>query len=216
MGVDSEHKALIIVAAVVVLGVGVRLTRDRGAVDSMIGAAPANAEVRRPLTASPNGRAGRAGGSSAQQPGKRSKGRGTKAAQPAQNTNIPPLPAAPAPVMGGLDRAGYIGPRLDLDGATLAQIESLPGIGPTLASRIVADRAAHGPFISKEGLNRVRGIGPVLLRRLDTLVTFSGRLTPLPDSGAASAKANGLTSKTPRAKSSSVDTKKKAKNPRFS
>jgi competence protein ComEA len=56
--------------------------------------------------------------------------------------------------------------RLDPDGASAAEWERLPGIGPALASRIVADRTAHGPFGSAEGLLRVRGIGPRTLERL--------------------------------------------------
>jgi Helix-hairpin-helix motif len=75
---------------------------------------------------------------------------------------------------GALDRPGYINGRLDLDVATAAQIDSLPGITPTIAKRIAADRMKRGPFLSIDGLRRVSGIGPTLAKRLDTLVTFSG------------------------------------------
>jgi competence protein ComEA len=64
-------------------------------------------------------------------------------------------------------------PRVDPDLATAAEIERLPGIGPSLARRIVADREAHGPFRCLSALDRVKGVGPALLARLDTLVTFS-------------------------------------------
>lgn len=56
--------------------------------------------------------------------------------------------------------------RLDPDRATAAEWERLPGIGPSLAARIVADRDAHGDFGSPEGLLRVRGIGPRTVERL--------------------------------------------------
>lgn len=56
--------------------------------------------------------------------------------------------------------------RLDPDRASATEWERLPGIGPSLASRITADRAANGPFGSPEGLLRVRGIGPRTLERL--------------------------------------------------
>ena len=56
--------------------------------------------------------------------------------------------------------------RLDVDRATAAEFERLPGIGPALAARIVADRASNGPFGSPGGLLRVRGIGPKTLDRL--------------------------------------------------
>ncbi len=55
---------------------------------------------------------------------------------------------------------------LDPDRADAAEWERLPGIGPALAARIVADRAARGPFGGLAGLGRVRGIGPRTLERL--------------------------------------------------
>jgi competence protein ComEA len=68
---------------------------------------------------------------------------------------------------------------VDLDVATVAEIESLRHIGPALAKRIVADRDSFGPFGSKEGLLRVKGIGPSMVGKLDTSVTFS--LLPRPN-----------------------------------
>jgi competence protein ComEA len=62
---------------------------------------------------------------------------------------------------------------VDLDVASAAEIEKLPGIGPSLAKRIVADRTANGPFGCLEALDRVKGVGPALLARLDSLATFS-------------------------------------------
>jgi len=67
---------------------------------------------------------------------------------------------------------------VDLDVATEAEIESLRHIGPALARRIVADRDSFGPFGSREGLLRVRGIGPSMVAKLDSSVTFS--LLPRP------------------------------------
>ncbi|HSQ59233.1 MAG TPA: helix-hairpin-helix domain-containing protein [Acidobacteriota bacterium] len=55
---------------------------------------------------------------------------------------------------------------LDPDRASAADWERLPGIGPALAARIVADRAARGPFGGPEGLARVKGIGPRTVERL--------------------------------------------------
>lgn len=62
---------------------------------------------------------------------------------------------------------------VDLDTASAAAIERLPGIGPALARRIVSDRDANGPFGCLAALDRVKGIGPALLARLDSLATFS-------------------------------------------
>ena len=67
---------------------------------------------------------------------------------------------------------------VDLDVATADEIESLRHIGPALARRIVADRDSFGPFGSREELLRVRGIGPSMVEKLDTSVTFS--LLPRP------------------------------------
>ncbi|HEV2085103.1 MAG TPA: ComEA family DNA-binding protein, partial [Gemmatimonadales bacterium] len=50
----------------------------------------------------------------------------------------------------------------------------LPKVGPRLAKTIVADRQAHGPFGSLEGLDRVAGIGPGLLKTIGPHVVFGG------------------------------------------
>lgn len=50
-------------------------------------------------------------------------------------------------------------PRVELNRATQAELEALPGIGPVLAERIVAWRSANGPFISVEQIMDVEGIG---------------------------------------------------------
>jgi competence ComEA-like helix-hairpin-helix protein len=76
--------------------------------------------------------------------------------------------------MAPADRRGYIGAKLDLDVATLAQIDSLPGVTPLMARRIVLDRIAHGPFVTRDGLRRVSGVGQVFLSKIDSLITFSG------------------------------------------
>lgn len=67
---------------------------------------------------------------------------------------------------------------VDLDIATVAEIETLRWVGPALAARIVADRDSAGPFGSLEELERVRGIGPALATKLESTVTFS--LLPRP------------------------------------
>ena len=49
--------------------------------------------------------------------------------------------------------------KLELNRATQAELEALPGIGPVLAERIVAWRSANGPFVSAEQIMDVEGIG---------------------------------------------------------
>ena len=56
--------------------------------------------------------------------------------------------------------------RIDVNTADAAAWEKLPGIGPSLARRILEDRAARGRFGSIEELSRVPGIGPGTIARL--------------------------------------------------
>jgi competence protein ComEA len=61
---------------------------------------------------------------------------------------------------------------VSLNQATSEQIDSLPGIGPTLAERIVQWREKNGGFTSIEQLNEVSGIGDKLYAGLKDLVTL--------------------------------------------
>jgi competence protein ComEA len=56
---------------------------------------------------------------------------------------------------------------LPLNGATPADLEILPGIGPQRARAIVADRDARGAFARVADLERVVGIGSVTVARLE-------------------------------------------------
>lgn len=60
---------------------------------------------------------------------------------------------------------------LDLNSATETQLEALPGIGPSLAQAIVAERDREGGFRSVDDLRRVRGIGDVRFAQLRPLVS---------------------------------------------
>ena len=64
--------------------------------------------------------------------------------------------------------------RIDVDVAPASELARLPKVGPRLAKVIVADRQAHGSFGSMEGLDRVAGIGPGLLKTLGPHLAFSG------------------------------------------
>ena len=67
--------------------------------------------------------------------------------------------------------SGALAAALNVNSATAVELEGLPGIGPSLARRIVADRDARGPFATVAALDRVPGIGPALVARLEGLVT---------------------------------------------
>jgi competence protein ComEA len=59
-----------------------------------------------------------------------------------------------------------LGLPLDLNTASAADLEALPGLGPALAQRIVDYRRQHGPFKKIEDLEQVPGLGPKKLERL--------------------------------------------------
>lgn len=63
------------------------------------------------------------------------------------------------------------GGTVDLNAADLAALDSLPGVGPVLAQRILDWRANHGRFTSVDELGEVSGIGEKLLARLRPKVT---------------------------------------------
>jgi competence protein ComEA len=60
---------------------------------------------------------------------------------------------------------------VNLNTADLAQLDTLPGVGPVLAQRILDWRSAHGRFSSVDELGEVSGIGEKLLAQLTPKVT---------------------------------------------
>lgn len=67
--------------------------------------------------------------------------------------------------------AGASGGRVDLNSATAAQLEELPGVGPVLAQRIIDWRTEHGRFASVDELGEVSGIGEKIFAELQPRVT---------------------------------------------
>ena len=59
-----------------------------------------------------------------------------------------------------------LGLTLELNRATLEDLDALPGIGPVLAGRIVDYRRTHGPFKTLADLGQVSGIGPKKLEQI--------------------------------------------------
>jgi competence protein ComEA len=76
------------------------------------------------------------------------------------------VPGAGSPVGGDATPAGGSGGRVDLNRATAADLDALPGIGPVLAQRIIDYRDAHGPFRNIDQLDDVPGIGPAVFAEL--------------------------------------------------
>jgi competence protein ComEA len=70
---------------------------------------------------------------------------------------------------GGATPAGPATP-VDLNSATAEQLDTLPGVGPVTAQKIVQYRQEHGPFTSSDGLDAIPGIGPARIGELKGLV----------------------------------------------
>ncbi|MCC6499870.1 MAG: ComEA family DNA-binding protein [Anaerolineales bacterium] len=60
---------------------------------------------------------------------------------------------------------------VNINTATQAELETLPGIGPTTAQKIIDYRDANGPFSSIEDIMNVSGIGPGTFERIKDLIT---------------------------------------------
>lgn len=80
----------------------------------------------------------------------------------------PPPDTGPAAGAPGAGQPG--GQRVDLNTASLSTLDTLPGVGPVTAQRIVDWRTRHGRFASVEQLRQIEGIGPSRFTRLKDLV----------------------------------------------
>lgn len=69
---------------------------------------------------------------------------------------------------------------VDLDTATLAELEALPGVGPAKAQAILDVRAQRGPFATVDDLLSVPGIGPATLVNIRHAVRVGARGEPRP------------------------------------
>ena len=104
--------------------------------------------------------------------GRRDEGTKSSVQQPA--AGIEAMPNAPAAGQSGSQAAGpepTPSAPIDINTATAAQLEALPGVGPSLAARIVADRQKYGPYRSIEDLTRVTGIKEGILSKIRPYVT---------------------------------------------
>lgn len=89
------------------------------------------------------------------------------------------LPGANRPAAGperttaATERAeAHAATRIDVNTASAATLEQLPGIGPTLSRRVVEHRRANGPFERVDDMAQVHGIGDKTVARLRPLVAL--------------------------------------------
>lgn len=86
------------------------------------------------------------------------------------------LEAAPPPAVAVTAPSGSKAPaplaKANVNTATVAQLDSLPGLTPTVAKNIVEYRTKHGPFKKLEDLDKVSGIGPATLEKLRPFLTL--------------------------------------------
>lgn len=87
------------------------------------------------------------------------------------SVGVPGSADAALPDAGAAGREAAPGGLLNLNTAGAAELDTLPGIGPVLAQRIVDHRSREGAFTSVDQLDDVPGIGPAIATALAELVT---------------------------------------------
>jgi competence protein ComEA len=100
-------------------------------------------------------------------PAKTTAGVGGVPAGTPSGTGAAPEVTAPQVTVGGATPSAK---KVSLNTATAAELDTLPGVGPSTAERIIAYRETHGGFASVEQLEEVSGIGPATMQKLRDLV----------------------------------------------
>ena len=84
---------------------------------------------------------------------------------------VPRMGEAPPPAVSSDDSqpSAPTGP-ININTASQTELETLPGIGPAIASRIIAYRESNGPFPTIEAIQNVSGIGPATFENIKALI----------------------------------------------
>ncbi len=87
--------------------------------------------------------------------------------------------------------------RVNLNTATVAELDTLPGIGPTTAARIIEFRSKNGAFKKPEDVMAVKGIGEKKFLKLKDKITVGGATPASAGGGTAQAAAKPAPRKKP-------------------
>jgi competence protein ComEA len=85
---------------------------------------------------------------------------------------VPPSPT-PSNLRSGSVVLPAAGGRVNINTASAQELDTLPGIGPTYAARIIAYREEHGPFQDPADVMQVKGIGPACYEGMRDLITVN-------------------------------------------
>ena len=93
---------------------------------------------------------------------------------PLKSEEQPPIFSPPVTVPSRAGNPGSTpGGLININTASQSELESLPGIGPVLAQRIIEYRQSNGLFPSTEAIMDVSGIGPATFEEIKDLITVN-------------------------------------------
>jgi competence protein ComEA len=88
-----------------------------------------------------------------------------------QQVRMPAIVQAPPTAEGEVETGPVINYPLNINIATAAELETLPGIGPSIAETIIVYRETYGPFTNPAHVQYVSGIGPSKYEAIKDLIT---------------------------------------------
>lgn len=112
------------------------------------------------------------------------------------------LPVTPPVVVA----PGQAGGKININTATAKELDTLPGIGPAYAERIIKYREEFGPFKKIEDMKKVRGIGDATFEEIKDLITVGPMVTPMLTPTATATSTPTTEIATPTATSTSTPT----------